>query len=124
MVEPTPGSTLLSLLSPVSVLWVGLLLMGVAWWFLRRLRRRFGPLHLLGAGVLGWFGRYIPPSTLAAFFGVPLFVRLGCLSRACAHCGTGYDAPTGPCWWGSGLFCGLSVSTVKGASPAVILDWS
>ncbi len=77
--KPTPGSTLLTVLFLLSFVWVGLVLTGLAWWFLRRLRRRFGPLHLLGAGVLWWLGRYIPPSTLAAFFGVPLFVRLACL---------------------------------------------
>ena len=117
-VEPTPGLTLLSVLALVSVLSVGLVLTGVAWWFLRPLMRRLGPLHLLGAGVLGWFGRYIPPSTLAAFFGVPLFVRLGCLSRACAHCGTGYDAPTGPGWWGSGLYSDAASPALSSPSPA------
>ena len=117
-VEPTPGLTLLTVLSLVSILWVGLLLTGVAWWFLRRLRRRFGPLHFLGAGVLWWFGRCTPPSTLAAFFGVPLFVRLGCLSRACAHCGTGYDAPTGPGWWGSGLYSDAASPALSSPSPA------
>ena len=117
-VEPTPGLTLLTVLSLVSILWVGLLLTGVAWWFLRRLRRRFGPLHFLGAGVLWWFGRCTPPSTLAAFLGVPLFVRLGCLSRACAHCGTGYDAPTGPGWWGSGLYSHAASPALPSPSPA------